>query len=192
MFKSFKTFDSFKSFSVLKRGSILLLTVLSLMLCSCVGSRSKLIPASTLAPTSMPTAEAVLPTSMPTLMPTMPIIDRTVDLLGNAVTSANHFEQYIRYFDVQVYEQCSDTFVDMKIENSYLAPLKLGLKITFFDGSGAEVASAMFQSQNGQYAMILDQGTCPVYAQVNTDTAITELDFKIDFDTSFAVMPENW
>ncbi len=178
----------FKS-TLIKRGAILLLPILSLLLCSCVGSRSKLVPSSTLAPTVIPTLEA---TAEPTIVPTAPVIDRSTDLFGKSVQGANHFEQYIKYFNIQVYEQCDDTFVDMKIENSYLAPLKLGLKITFFDKTGLEVASAMFQSQNGQYAMVLPQGESTVYAQVNTDTTITDFDFRIDFDTAFAVMPENW
>lgn len=175
--------------TLIKRGAVFLLPLLSLLLCSCVGSRSKLDPNITLQPALTPTLEATLE---PTIIPTMPAIDRTVDLLGKSVQGANHFEQYIKYFDIQVYEQHDDTFVDMKIENSYLASLKLGLKITFFDDGGTEVASAMFQSQNGQYAMVLPQGISTVYAQVNTDTTITDFDFRIDFDSTFAVMPENW
>lgn len=158
-------------------------------LCSCVGSRGVLVPSSTLAPTILPTLEA---TFEPTPLITAPVIDRSTDLLGNAVQGANHFEQFISFSNIQVYEQCNDTFVDMKIENSYPAPLKIALKITFFDENDLEAANAMFQSQNGQYAMILPSGASSVYAQVNTDMTITDLDFRIDFDSSFAVMPENW
>lgn len=172
----------------IKSGVLALAIALTLMLTACVGSRGEFNP-NILAPTVIPTYEA---TGEPMPNITAPVIDRTTDILGNAVQGANHFERYLNYFDVQVYEQFDDTFVDMKITNSYPEALKTALKITFFDKSGTEIASAMFQSQDGQYAMVLPTGESTLYAQVNTDTTVTDFDFTIEYDTSFAVMPESW
>src|SRR5574344_2017251 len=84
----------------------LILPVLALLLgafmCACVTFRAEVLPDKTLTPE--PTPEPV-PTEEPV------VID-VYDELGAYITGSEHYQRYISFENIQVYEQADDTFVD--------------------------------------------------------------------------------
>lgn len=170
--------------------ALLLATALS----GCVKAMPYLMPEHTLPPLATPTLEPT-PTAEPTLEPT-PTVEPTpanaavlFDAFGNAILSAEHFEQYIEFRNIQVYEQEGDTFVDAVAWNSYSETLVCAAEMEFFDSLG-KVADAKLQTRDGQYVLKLAPGETTIFAQVNTDMSVTALEFKIAFDESFGITPE--
>lgn len=170
------------------------LAAASLLLCACVSSRPVLNPAVTLAPTPTP-APTVTPTPTPspapppTLTPPPQKLVGGYDALGILVASPEHYEQYLTFQNIQVYEQFDDTFMDALAVNSYPEPLVCAVDIVFEEG-GETVASGKLQTQDGQYVLILQPGENTVYAQINTDMTLTLMDFTLEYDEGLGVWPK--
>ena len=112
------------------------------------------------------------------------------DALGRPVEGEEHYTQYLTFNDVQVYEQASDTFVDAYISNSYPKAILCAVTIRFLSSDGEEVASGNLRTTDGQYLLRLDPGDTTVYAQINTDTSLLSLDFKLEYDAQVGIRPE--
>ena len=112
------------------------------------------------------------------------------DELGAYITGSEHYQRYISFENIQVYEQADDTFVDMRAVNSYPKALACALNMSFVDETGETVAKCRFQTQDGQYMLILKPGENVLYSQVPTDMRVTGLDFTIEYDESIGVMPD--
>ena len=41
------------------------------------------------------------------------------DALGNVITDAQHYRQYLGFSDIRIYEYGGDTFMDLTVTNSY-------------------------------------------------------------------------
>lgn len=182
--------------SALKKLALPLFAAALLMLSACVSSRPVIDPSVTLAPTPSPTAApepTPQPTPEPTPEPTPTAAPQRVlgsyDALGALIAAPNHYEQYLAFYDIQVYEQFGDTFVDAVVVNTYPAALVCAADIVFTEG-GAAVATGKLQTQDGKYVLILQPGENTVYAQVNTDMTITLLDFALVYDEGLGVWPQ--
>ena len=164
--------------------------LLAVLLTGCIRTAPELIPAVTLAPTPSPTAE---PTPSPTPSPTPAPTLMMYDALGEFVSGAEHFKQYIEFKNIQVYEQNGDTFADLIAVNSYSENLVLALDIAFFEGKDEareEVARGRVQTRDAQYILVLLPGENTLYAQIDTDMTLTSLDFELIFDDQLGVLPE--
>ena len=178
----------------------LILPVLALLLgafmCACVTFRAEVLPDKTIPPeptptlTPEPTAE-LTPEPMPEPVPTEePVVIDVYDELGAYITGSEHYQRYISFENIQVYEQADDTFVDMRAVNSYPKALACALNMSFVDETGETVAKCRFQTQDGQYMLILKPVENVLYSQVPTDMRVTGLDFTIEYDESIGVMPD--
>ena len=112
------------------------------------------------------------------------------DELGERITSAEHFKRYITFENIQVYEQHEDTFMDAIAVNEYTLPLVCGINIYFYDEDGAEIASSVAHTRDGQYVMKLQPGENTIFAQIDTDMKLTDKEFVLGFSEELTVLPE--
>lgn len=174
----------------------LLLAGLCLVFSGCVvHTGAQLQPDVTLPPAATPTP-AVTPTSSPTpaveaMASAAPIpgVDTRYDALGAYVSDAAHFQQYLSFNMVQVYEQEEDTFLDAIAVNDYPSTLVCAMDVVFYDGEGTEVNRARIQTQDGQYVLRLQPGETVLYAQINTDITLTDMEFALEFNDTLGVLP---
>ena len=141
--------------------------------------------------TAAPTADAA--TSEPTAEPTP---DATVepgevkDVLGNIIYSSNHFERYISFSNVLVYEENGDTFVDLTVDNSYPKMILCAVNIAFYNDDGSIIASSSLQMPDGSFMLSLPSGKSSLFARVLTDTLLTDKTFRLIFDQQTGVKPQ--
>ena len=133
-----------------------ILLAICLLSCGCVHTGAELLPQSTLAPTPEPTPE---PTIEPTPEPTTEVIAsqaaEVYDAMGEYISGPDHFRRYLAFKNIQVYEQCEDTFMDAVAENSYQETIVCALSIVFYDEDGNAIAQGRVQTRDGQYVLRL-------------------------------------
>ncbi len=174
----------------MKRIAICLALMLCMPLCGCVRDEPVLMPAYTLPSDPTPTLApaptiAPTPTPAPTPSPT-PLIDVT----GVDIEGVDHFRRYLHFRNIQVYEQCEDTFVDALLVNDYPLPLMCAATVTFYEEAGGEgIAEGKLQTRDGEYVLLLPPGETTIFAQIDTDMRLTALPFEIAFDASLGVLP---
>ncbi len=152
----------------------------------CLSAKPKLNPEYT--PVAPPSVQPLATEGVPSPSPTEEQPQN--DALGRPVEGEEHYTQYLTFNDVQVYEQASDTFVDAYISNSYPKAILCAVTIRFLSSDGEEVASGNLRTTDGQYLLRLDPGDTTVYAQINTDTSLLSLDFKLEYDAQVGIRPE--
>lgn len=175
------------------KSRILMAAVLAcLCLSGCVNTASIIDPSVTLPPE--PTA-----TPKPTPSPTpkvekvelnMADLSSAYDEMGVLISTADHFEQYITFRNIQVYEQKEDTFMDAIAVNEYPDTLVCAVDITFFDEDKNELAKSHVHTRDGQYVLRLLPGDNTVFATIDTDMTLTDKEFVLDFSDGLDVLPE--
>ncbi|MEA5060172.1 MAG: hypothetical protein VB049_09100 [Candidatus Pelethousia sp.] len=158
-----------------------------------VNTSAVLLPENTLAPaaTPVPTPVPAVTQSPQPMESHVPIagVDTMYDEMGEYVSGAAHFQRYLTYENIQVYEQNEDTFLDAVVINSYPQPLICALDVAFFDEEGEELASARVQTRDGQYVLHLAPGETVIFAQIDTDTTLTDKEFDLVYNESLGVLP---
>lgn len=180
----------------MKRTAIkgLLLALLCLGLTGCVvNTAAQLRPEATLpiAPTAAPAPEAApapLPES-PAPDGDTPGVSTLYDALGEYISGAAHFQRYLTFENIRVYEQEEDTFLDAVVVNTYPQTLVCALDVVFTDEEGEELASGHTQTRDGQYVLHLAPGENVIFAQINTDVSLTGLAFELIYNESLGVLP---
>ena len=112
------------------------------------------------------------------------------DKNGLLIVGEEHFQQYIYFKNIQVYEQCGDTFMDAVAVNEYPDTLVCALNIRFFDEDGTEIASGRVQTRDGQYVLRLEKGDNTLFAQIDTDMTLTDKEFRLEYSEDLNVLPE--
>ena len=112
------------------------------------------------------------------------------DRNGLLIVGEEHFQQYISFKNIQVYEQCGDTFMDAVAVNEYPDTLVCALNIRFFDEDGTEIASGRVQTRDGQYVLRLENGDNTLFAQIDTDMTLTDKEFRLEYSEDLNVLPE--
>ena len=112
------------------------------------------------------------------------------DKNGLLIVGEEHFQQYISFKNIQVYEQCGDTFMDAVAVNEYPDTLVCALNIRFFDEDGTEIASGRVQTRDGQYVLRLENGHNTLFAQIDTDMTLTDKEFRLEYSEDLNVLPE--
>lgn len=173
---------------MIRRFSIgILLIMLSVLAIGCINVTPQLDPGITPAPTA--TASPESPTPEHTEQPSSSVSDDNTDALGNVIIGSEHFEQYLRFKDIRVYEVYGDTFMDCIVVNSYPNSLVCGISIEFYDEDGQILASAVIQSPTGSYLLTLPNGETHLYATIPTDSVLTDKEFVFVFDDTMSVSP---
>jgi len=139
----------------------------------------------------------IVPTPVPTID-----ASRDYDALGARITGSDHYQQYLYFRNIQVYEQHGDTFMDGIIYNSYPETLICAVSLNFYEEKKANatpppggwlegpVASAALQTRDGKYVLYLAPGENTVFAMIPTDMQLTGLELGLSFDNSLGVYPE--
>ncbi len=175
----------------MKSKALLALIMTCLCLAGCVNTASVIDPSVTMAPEITPTPEPTPePTPTPKVELNMADLSKAYDELGVLISTADHFEQYITFRNIQVYEQYEDTFVDAIAVNEYPDTLVCAVDITFFDEEKNLIADSHMHTRDGQYVLRLQPGDNAIYATVDTDMTLTDKGFLLDFSEGLDVLPE--
>lgn len=176
----------------MKNKALLAIILVCLCMCGCVNTASVIDPSVTMPPEPTATPE---PTPTPAPTPDTAHLDMAdlssaYDELGVLISTADHFEQYVTFRNIQVYEQYEDTFMDAIAVNEYPDTLVCAVDITFFDEEKNEIASSHVHTRDGQYVLRLQPGDNAVYATIDTDMSLTDKEFLLDFNEGLDVLPE--
>ena len=166
------------------------LALLAPALSGCLETRPTLVPESTLPVPTAQVTETPQASATPTAPPITPSAAPAYDLNGKHISGVTHFEQYLLLRNVQVYEQEEDTFVDAIVRNDYPETIVCAAVAAFYDETGELVAQGRLQTRDAQYVLVLPPGETTLFAQVDTDMALTDLTFSILFDEELGVQPE--
>ncbi len=161
-----------------------------LVFAGCAGRSPQIIfgvtppPAYTFAPEE--------PSPAPTDEPKTPAPDpqQNVDALGNHIYTADHYERYLSFRNILVFEEKGETLVDLAVVNSYPELLLCAVNITFYNDEGEKIASSSLQMPDGSFLLALESGETPLYARVLTDIVLTDKRFELTFDPQTGVTPE--
>ena len=111
------------------------------------------------------------------------------DALGNVITDAQHYRQYLGFSDIRIYEYGGDTFMDLTVTNSYPERLICALRAEFYDEEGNILAVSSIQGPDGSFLLTLPSGSTPLYSTILTDAVLTDKIVVIIFDDNTQVAP---
>ena len=116
---------------------LLIAVSVCLLLTGCVNTGAHIVPSVTIPPEStQPPEPTPSPTPEPVQVEEMADLSSAYDRNGLLIVGEEHFQQYISFKNIQVYEQCGDTFMDAVAVNEYPDTLVCALNILFFDEDG--------------------------------------------------------
>ncbi len=164
---------------------IMLALVSMLVLAGCSNTTPRLEPALTPIPTV--TIEPQTPTPEATMDPSDSGDGR--DALGNPIIGSDHFQQYLRFENIRVFEAHGDTFLDGYVVNSYPEALNCAVWIEFYDENEVLIASAGIQGPDGSFMLSLENGRTPIFASIPADETITDREFVLRFDEDMPAAP---
>lgn len=176
---------------IIKSTALFLTFGMALTLLGCTNVTPRLETGITPAPMS---SASPVPTEMPTETPDPSSSFGgigSVDALGSIIRDAEHFQQYLQFISIRVYEEGDDTFVDCSVINSYPELIVCAVAIRFFDENGAEIASGSLQMPDGSFMLSLKNGETPLYALILSDITLTDKSFELVFDPSVEVKPHS-
>ena len=156
---------------------LLIAVSVCMLLTGCVNTGAHIVPSVTIPPESVQVEE-------------MADLSSAYDRNGLLIVGEEHFQQYISFKNIQVYEQCGDTFMDAVAVNEYPDTLVCALNIRFFDEDGTEIASGRVQTRDGQYVLRLENGDNTLFAQIDTDMTLTDKEFRLEYSEDLNVLPE--
>ena len=156
---------------------LLIAVSVCMLLTGCVNTGAHIVPSVTIPPEPVQVEE-------------MADLSSAYDKNGSLIVGEEHFQQYISFKNIQVYEQCGDTFMDAVAVNEYPDTLVCALNIRFFDEDGTEIASGRVQTRDGQYVLRLENGDNTLFAQIDTDMTLTDKEFRLEYSEDLNVLPE--
>lgn len=172
--------------------TILIALALSAAFVGCSDTSPRLDPAVT-APalrSPVPFTSAPEPTATPgTADTTADPGGNSCDALGNIITDAQHYRQYLSFSDIRIYEYGGDTFMDLTVNNSYPEALICALRAEFYDEDGNILAVSSIQGPDGSFLLTLPGGNTPLYSTILTDSVLTDKIVVIIFDDNTQVAP---
>ena len=164
----------------MRRLLVLLLALgLVLALCACDDATPVLAgtPTPAATPTPLPDAFSAEITAEP--LPT--------DLLGNEMQPGDHYGQYLAFGELRVYEYGEGTFLDGLCVNAYPAPLDGEMQIVYYTSDNKVCGIGTLHNALGTTR--LETGTNAIYAEINTDIDVTQMDFVLEVVTPYAPIP---
>ena len=171
---------------------ILPLILILFVFAGCVNTVPHLIDGVTPPPayTDAPVSQEPEQSDAPEAATPAPDLQENVDALGNHIYTSDHYERYLSFHNVLVYEDEGETLVDLTVANSYPELLLCAVNITFFNDDDEKIASSSLQMPDGSFLLALESGDTPLYARVLTDIVLTDKRFELTFDPQTGVMPE--
>lgn len=159
--------------------ALLILLMLLFALSACDDATPVLVgtPTPAATPTPLPDAFSAEITAEP--LPT--------DLLGNEMQPGDHYGQYLAFGELRVYEYDDGTFLDGICVNAYPEPLDGEIRIVYYTSDEKVCGVGVLHNATG--TTLLKTGTNPVYAEINTDIDVTQMDFVLEVVTPYAPAP---
>ena len=162
-----------------------------LLLSGCVDTGARIDPSVTIPPEPTAVPEATPePTPTPVPIEEMADLSSAYDKNGALIDGEDHFQQYISFRNIQVYEQCGSTFMDAIAVNDYPDTLVCALNITILEEDRETIVTGRVQTRDGQYVLRLANGENTLFAQVDTDMTLTDKEFRLEFSPELNVLPE--
>ena len=163
------------------RRSALPLLLLVLLFCSlwavgCISQDAQIAgpPTPSSSPTPLPASFAPELTAAP--LPT--------DQLGKTIETEDHYFHYLSLGDIRIYEYDTGTFLDGICLNAYPLPLDGKLNIVYRTEDGK--ICGIGQIHNADGGTVLATGSNAIYAEIQTDIDVTDMDFVLEIAAAFA------
>ena len=111
-------------------------------------------------------------------------VPQPTDALGNTIGGDDHYWQYLSFGALRVYEYDNGTFLDGICVNAYPQPLDGEVNIVYTTADGK--ICGIGKIHNVLCTTLLQTGSNAIYAEINTDIDVTEMDFALVVKTAFA------
>lgn len=159
--------------------ALILALALTLFMASCENATPVLsgTPTPAATPTPLPDAFTAEITAAP--LPT--------DLLGNEIQAVDPYGQYLSFGELRVYEYDDGTFLDGLCVNAYPQALDGEIHIVYYTSD--EKICGVGTIHNALGTTRLETGTNSIYAEINTDIDVTEMDFLLEVVTPYSPAP---
>ena len=106
------------------------------------------------------------------------------DALGSAIEGTDHYWQYLSFGALRVYEYGDGTFLDGICVNAYPQPLDGEVNIVYTTSDGKFCGIGKIHNVLGTTQ--LETGSNAIYAEINTDIDVTQMEFSLVVKTPFA------
>lgn len=108
---------------------------------------------------------------------------QTTDQLGKVIASDNHYDQYLSFGDLRIYEYDDGTFLDGTCVNAFPSALDGRVDIVYYTDTGKVCGQGMIHNVLG--TTVLETGSNAIYAEINTDIDVRSMDFVLEVKTPF-------
>ncbi len=95
----------------------------------------------------------------------------------------HYYAYYLEITDLRIYEHDGETLIDAVIANKFQKTLTGGLRITFYNESGAKYGYADFYTAGGGLKLVAGENR--VYADVLTEVDVQEMDYVLTVTEAF-------
>ena len=106
------------------------------------------------------------------------------DSLGSTIGGEDHYWQYLSFGALRIYEYDDGTFLDGICVNAYPLPLDGVVNIVYTTSDGKICGIGTIHNALG--TTLLETGSNAIYAEINTDIDVTQMDFSLVVKTPFA------
>jgi hypothetical protein len=109
------------------------------------------------------------------------------DALGNLLDGELHYQQYLSFGELRVYEYGDGTFLDGICVNAYPQPMEGEMQIVYRTSDGKVCGIGTIH--NARSTTLLETGSNAIYAEISTDIDVTGLDFTLEIKTPYRPVP---
>ncbi len=106
------------------------------------------------------------------------------DALGKPLSGERHYHQYLSFGDIRVYEYDDGTFLDGVCVNAFTAPLDGRIDIVYYTAEGKICGIGTLHNNTG--ATRMEPGANNIYAEIQTDINVCDMDFVLEVITPYA------
>ncbi|MEN6634748.1 MAG: hypothetical protein ABFC56_02740 [Clostridiaceae bacterium] len=106
------------------------------------------------------------------------------DALGSTIGGEDHYWQYLSFGALRIYEYDDGTFLDGICVNAYPLPLDGVVNIVYTTADGKICGIGTIHNTLG--TTLLETGSNAIYAEINTDIDVTQMDFALVIKTPYA------
>ena len=128
---------------------------------------------------------AATPTPLPDpLSAEITAVPLPTDALGSTISGEDHYWQYLSFGALRIYEYDDGTFLDGICVNTYPLPLDGVVNIVYTTSDGKICGIGTIH--NVLNTTVFETGSNAIYAEINTDIDVTQMDFTLVVKTPFA------
>ena len=106
-------------------------------------------------------------------------VPQPTDDLGRPVVTDSHYQRYLSFGDLRVFEYGEDTFLDGVCWNTYSLPIEAEIRITYYDDDDRVIGEGTLHTADGGH--VFPSGSSRIYAEIRTDTDLKMEDFVLEY-----------